>query len=292
MASMADNESQLWELSTRSEAVYLDAVTDDASSGFIARVCRFPEEQLAWVWLHVFHHGHVHSYTSHEVRCDSDPVDESGSPVSYTAGDFDFSRSGDRFSPSEVSVSVSAALHSGPSSPHGEGVLPCELRAMFEPVHAGVQTLAGRSEVLGITRAVMILGDARIELEAHGQFHEQVQREPRFTRPFTYATLRGADAGCIFVRGVRGASGTLTLGGTAHPVQSIAIEPPGTVRRFACRLEDGQTVTGQAIATYQYDLPIFHMLRTGSLVTAELGGKRLSGCINDLAFGDLEFDHF
>ena len=71
-----------------------------------------------------------------------------------------------------------------------------------------------------------------------------------------------------------------------------SIEPPATIRRFAIRLDDGQTLTGQAIATYQYDLPIFHMLRGGTLVTAELGGKGLSGCINDLVFGDLEFDHF
>lgn len=34
-------------------------------------------------------------------------------------------------------------------------------------------------------------------LEARGQFHEQIQTDPRFTQPFTYASLRGERPGCI-----------------------------------------------------------------------------------------------
>ena len=288
---MATDEKQLWELSTRSEAIYLDAVSDDGASGFIARLCRFPEYQMAWLWLHVFHHGHVHSFTHHEIPCGMEPVDESAGEVVYEAGDFRFIRTGDRFSPGEVTVSASALLHSGPDSPHGNGTLPCELRAMFTPALAGVASREGRSEVLGVTRGAIVLGDVRIELEARGQFHEQIQQDPRFNRPFSYATLRGPDAGCIFIRGVRGAVGSLILNNQPHAIQAVRLDPPGTIRRMEILIDGAEPVRGEAVATYQYDIPIFHMTRPGSLVTAELAGHRLCGCINDLVFGDLVFDH-
>ena len=291
MHSMATQESDLWELTTRSEAVYLDAVSEDASSGFIARLCRFPDEKLAWTWLHVFHHGHVHSYTSHDVRCTDDPVVEDDDLVDYAAGEFRFTRNGNRLAPGQVSFSASAQLHSGSASPHGEGVLPCEIRAEFTGEHAGVQSRSGRSEVLGATRAGITLGDVRLEIEARGQFHEQIQQDPRFTRPFTYATLRGRDVGCIFTRGVRGATGTLIRSNRPSGITSVKIGPPGTIRRLSIGLDSGETVSGEAIATYQYEIPIFHMIRPGTLVSAEIGDARFSGCLNDLVFSDLAFDH-
>lgn len=285
-------EDDLWERTTRSEAVYLDAVTEDATSGFVARVCRFPEARIAWVWLHVFHHGHVHSLTQHDVPDSAEPVAEDSTLVNYDAGAFHFSRSGDRFTPDQATFHASALLHSGPSSPHGEGILPCTIRAEFERHHQGVQSRAGRSEVLGRTRAVIELGDIEFEIDALGQFHEQVQEDPRFNRPFTYASLRGDGAGCIFIRGARGAAGTLTLDSVPHKISSVRIEAPATIRQLDIGLEDGRHVLGEAIATYQYEIPIFHMVRPGTLVTATLEGTALSGCINDLAFGGLAFDHF
>ena len=42
------------------------------------------------------------------------------------------------------------------------------------------------------------------------------------------------------------------------------------------------TVPCEAIATYQYDLPIFHFVRPGSIVATKLGNVDATGCINDL----------
>ncbi len=192
--------------------------------------------------------------------------------------------------PEQAVLEANALLFSGPANPHGEGVLPCEIKARFDRELQGVQSRAGRSEVLGTTRAEITLGDVALELEARGHFHEQIQYDPRFTQPFTYATLRGAAAGCIFIRGTRGARGTLTLDGIGEPVAGVRIEPPGTVRRLAVELSSGKVIEGTAVATYQYEIPIFHMSRPGSIVTVSLDGTALSGCINDLVFGDLEFD--
>lgn len=287
---MASSENDLWNLETRSEAVYMDCVSEDAEAGFVARLCRFPDVDLAWTWLHVFHHGHVHSYTNHEVPCSSDVVDEAADEVLYEAGEFRFERQGDRFNPRAASFAGAGLLHSGTANPHGEGVLPCQISARFEPEHEGVQSRAGRSEVLGRAVAEIELGDIGIELDARGQFHEQIQLDPRFNRPFTYATLRGPDGGCIFIRGKRGATGTLTRNGISEPISAVKISAPGTIRRLEITVDSGERIFGEAIATYQYEIPIFHMSRPGTLVTADLGGTALSGCINDLVIGDLSFD--
>lgn len=284
-------EADLWQLTTRSEAVYLDAVADDASSGFIGRLCRFPEKEMAWAWLHIFHHDHIHSYTDHTLQCTADTVDEAAHQVEYLAREFHFSRTGDRMHPEAAMFSASALMHAGPTNPHGEGVLPCEIQAVFSADLEGVQSLAGRSEVLGTTRAAIALGDANIELFARGQFHEQIQQAPRFDKPFSYASLRGDGAGCIFIRGLRGATGTVTLDHTPYAITAVRLSEPATVRKLEIDLENGRTIRGETTATYQYEIPIFHMTRPGSLVYAELDGVSLSGCINDLVFGEYGFEN-
>ena len=284
-------ESDLWQLATRSEAVYMDAVADDAASGFIGRLCRFPTQEMAWAWLHIFHHGHIHSYTDHTLQCAADPIDEAAKAVDYRAREFHFTRTGDRMRPEGATFNANALMHAGPMNPHGEGVLPCEIQAVFTADLDGVRSLEGRSEVLGTTRAAIALGDANIELNARGQFHEQIQDAPRFDRPFSYGTLRGDGAGCIFIRGLRGATGTVTLDNKPHTIKAVRLSAPATIRKLEIDLEDGRTIRGESTATYQYDIPIFHMTRPGSLVYAELDGVPLSGCINDLIFGEYGFDH-
>ncbi|MBD3647821.1 MAG: hypothetical protein HUJ31_10300, partial [Pseudomonadales bacterium] len=227
-----------------------------------------------------------------EVPCGNQVVDEDADRVDYEAGDFRFARQGSRMAPAGSAFAASAMLHSGPASPHGEGVLPCEIRATFQREHEGVRSRAGRSEVLGMTKAEISLGDLPLVIEARGHFHEQIQIDPRFTQPFTYATLRGPKAGCIFIRGSRGARGTLTLDGESEAITGVRIEPPGTVRRLEIQLDSDKVVSGSAIATYQYEIPRCHMTRPGSIVTLSLDGTDMSGCINDLVFGALEFDSF
>lgn len=285
---MATRESDLWQIETRSEAVYLDGVTADGTTGFIARICRFPAEGLAWNWLHIFHHGHVHSFTSHEVPCGGEAVDETADDVLYQSGEFEIRRRGDRLAP-RGSLIATAMLHSGDANPHGDGALLATIAAHFEPALDAVQTRAGRSEVLGVTEARITLGDAELEFRARGQFHEQVQTEPRFDKPFSYGSLRGDNAGCIFIRGVRGATGTLTVDGNAHVIRALRLSAPAVVRQIEIDTDAG-SFAGQAVATYRYEIPIFHLSRPGSIVTLQLGDHEMSGCINDLVMGDLIFD--
>ncbi len=283
-------ESELWEVETRSEAAYVDLVSDDGDAGLITRVCRFPELGTAWTWLHLFHHGHVQSFTDHEVRCSEHTVDETLDIVSYDAANgFAIARTGDRFAPETVTAVAEAMMHSGTDYDHGEGVTPLTVSARFETGSGGAQSLPGRSEVLGSTHADVTLGDAEFSISGRGHFHEQIQTRPRFTTPFTYASLRGPEVGVIFVRGAQGAGGSITLGDRSEEIKAVRITEPGAFRRFEIETDSG-TYRGEAFATYLYEIPIFHMMRPGTVVTCEIEGNTASGCINDLPIGHLEFD--
>jgi len=283
-------EQDLWGLRTRSEATYLDAVSDDAQSGFIARLCRFPEQKIAWAWVHIFHEGTIHSYTNHEVICDEVQTDETSDVVCYRADSFQFDRTGPRLTPRQVTLQLSARVKTGVDNSHGPGALPMQLEAEFEGGLKAVQSMPGRSEVLGTTKAVVRLDQRHINLKARGHFHEQIQTHPRFNQPFTYGTLRGDDCGLILVRSQRGATGTLILGDNAELITKIRMEAPARTRKFELELTSGKVVDGISRTTYQFLLPIFNMKRHGTLVTLELDGRQLSGCINDLVIDDFKFD--
>ena len=59
---------------TRSEAVYLDAVSDDGEWAMVARLCRYPQRGVQWAWLHVFAGARVYSFTDHGIACGARPV--------------------------------------------------------------------------------------------------------------------------------------------------------------------------------------------------------------------------
>ena len=50
---------------TRSEAVYLDAVSGDGEVAMVARLCRYPQRGVQWAWLHVFVGARAYSFTDH-----------------------------------------------------------------------------------------------------------------------------------------------------------------------------------------------------------------------------------
>ena len=54
---------------TRSEAVYLDVVSDDGEWAMVARLCRYPQRGVQWAWLHVFAGAQVYSFTDHGIAC-------------------------------------------------------------------------------------------------------------------------------------------------------------------------------------------------------------------------------
>lgn len=292
-------------LATRSEAVYLDAVSADGSTGFVVRLCRFPQAGVAWLWAHVFEGGRCWSFTDHEAGCDEAFTDLDTRSVVYRSISSDrparladtaptptltLERDGPLAAPLAARARARVAARSGFDSRHGAGDQPLEIDARFEPGSAPVSNRMGRHEILGMTRARIRIGEREIVLEGRGHFHEQVQTDARFGVAFTYASLRGADSGLIFLRGARGARGQYIEGGSSIAIVKVELSAPNTWRSIAVHLADGRVLRGDVEATYRYTIPVFDEYRPGSVVRARLGGVVFSGCMNDFRLEQLDFD--
>lgn len=281
-------------LETRSEAVYADCVSDDGRRGFVVRLCRYPEAGFAWVWCHLFLDGQVYAFTDHTLACDGSPSVLEADPLRYALawpeGRVDFERDGDRQAPRRVSVAARCAAHAVAHPPHGNGPIECSIEAVFHPAAGAVSNLPGRSEVLGTMRATLVVNGRRQILEGRAQFHEQVQTIPRFTAPFTYLTLRGADLGLIAIRGARGSGGYLLRPDAVTEIVRIGLSPPGSVRRLALEQRDGNLLTGELVTAYDYSVPVFNGYRPGTLISGSLAGIAVTGCVNDYLTDQLSFD--
>jgi hypothetical protein len=267
-----------------SESVYLDCVTEDGETGFVVRLCRYPTEQTGWLWAHVFLPGEVFAYTDHYLPCGSDVTKVDGEDIVYRLGrevDMSMTRAGSRASPAGASVSISAMAHLDAHPGHGPGDREIHLVATFEPLSASGTTVPGRIELLGRVRVSAEVEGTDVQFEGFGQWHEQHQEQPRFLRPFTYVTLRGERLAFVATRGPLRATGYARRDGVITPIASFDIDPRGPRRAFRLELADGTELLGEARTTHDYSVPIYDTRRPGTLVVADVGGQRLSGCIND-----------
>lgn len=276
-----------------SEATYLDLVTADGKRGMIVRLCRHPQEGYAWLWGHVFLEGRVGAFTQHDVPCEAalTPV-ESHRAVYRSEGGWSrltVERSGTLAALRGVTASGVYSMHDLHHAPHGAGPLAVSIEASFLPATIAVSNLAGRNEVLGEVHARIAIGQHTFELVGRGQYHEQVQTEPRFTVPFTYGTLRSERAGVVFIRGARGARGHWIEGQTSSTIDRIELSPPGSTRTIRL-YGDQRPREGVLRTTYDYTIPIGDGIRPGTLVEGEIDGIAVSGCVNDFLVDELHYD--
>jgi hypothetical protein len=277
----------------RSEAVYLDAVTDDGRSGAVLRLCRHPQEGFAWLWGHVFLNGSVYAFTRHDAPCTAALTSIDAARVAYRSeGDWsalEFEREGVVDAVSRVEAGATLALHESRHAPHGPGPIAATVTATFMPRMPAVSNLPGRNEVVGEADVRIVLGRHAFELRGRGQFHEQVQTEPRFTTPFVYGTLRGRDFATVFVRTSSVARGHWLEANRATRVDRVEISPPGSRRALVLHTTAG-VLSGTLETTYEYTIPIGRGCRPGTLVVGEIGGKPVSGCVNDFLVDSLDYE--
>jgi hypothetical protein len=273
-------EQPLW-----SESVYLDCISPDGQTGFVVRLCRYPTQKAGWLWVHAFLPGKIYGFTDHSLPCSGDVTRVDQPDVTYDLGDdslVDMVRDGPRDAPDEARVHASVRCHLDPNAPHGAGDHPVEVAATFTPLSASGTTVPGRIELLGQVQATLVIDGRTVEVAGYGQWHEQHQDQPRFLRPFTYATLRGEELAFVCTRGLLRATGYLRRRGSITPVTGFDIDPRGPDRAFRLELSDGSTLAGEAVRTHDYSVPIYDTRRPGSVVYARIGDQTLSGCINDL----------
>lgn len=277
----------------RSEAAYLDVVTTDADRGLVVRLCRHPQEGYAWLWGHVFLDGRVYAFTQHDVACTAAITPVEGRDATYRSeggwSSLVIARDGPLDAIRAARADGTFAMHESRHAPHGPGPIVATIEATFVPSVAAVSNLPGRNEVIGDVRARVSLGRHDFEMTGRGQFHEQVQSEPRFTTPFVYGTLRGDGCACVFIRLARGARGHWIEGGRSHPVARVEISPPGARRAFVLHTSAGLR-TGVLETRYDYSVPVAATHRPGTLVQGEISGRTLSGCVNDFLMDRLEYD--
>jgi hypothetical protein len=281
-------------LETRSEAVYLDGVTDDGRAGFIVRLCRYPHAGFAWAWGHVFMDGQTYAFTNHELSCEPEETDPGLDPTRYVltwpGGETRFTRTGTSQSPRSAELSSTFRAHAARHAPHGDGAHSCGVEARFRASADAVSNRSGRSEVLGTTTFTLSIGKTRFEFNGRGQYHEQIQSDPRFTSPFSYLTLRGPDLGLIAIRGPLGARGHLLRTNGLTEIGRIELTPPGSMRTFVLHGRDGVPIRGRLETKCDYSIPVFDTYRPGTLVAGDIGGVPVSGCVNDFLLDQLRFD--
>ena len=267
-----------------SESIMLEAVSEDGSTAFGARICRYPSAGLAWIWVHALVAGRFYSFNSNEEAF------ESASESTPVDGIVSFQRDAARFWTERrvdgsdrlaASLDVAVPAHRDPHAPQTDGAVELRIRASFLSDADPGSTRQGRLEALGTVDAAMEVDGRRASVYALGHWHQQIQGHPRFRQAFTYASLRGREASAVAV--VRGsdAAGFWDSGGQRRAIVSASFGPVGANRVIEFGLDDGSKVRGSADVLCTYSVPIYVVRRPGSLVRATLGGAELTGSIND-----------
>ena len=263
-----------------SESVLLTAVADDARSGVFARLCRYPDAGVSWVWVHVVADGRSWTFVDDDAPCGRDHLDLDGDEVAYDArpaADAVWRRSGPRHAPVGASLELSLAL--APDEGTGAPV-DASIHVLFAPAHATGGSLPGRTEVLGRSTVRAAVGDRSIELDGVGQWHEQEQAAPRFLVPFTYASLAGDDLALLGLIGPRASGGFVRGHGTDAVLRRISVDRNGTGFAIDAETEGGSTIRGVAEIGHEYTLPVYGRRWSGTFVTADVDGRRLAGFVN------------
>ena len=267
-----------------SESVLLTAIADDARTGVFARLCRYPDAGVAWLWIHVAAEGRSWTFVDDDAPCGPDHLDLDGDSVAYDAGpaaDAVWQRSGTRHAPVAASLDVSLAM--APDGAGGaDGPVDASILVSFTPAHATGGSLPGRTEVLGRSSVRATIGGRSIELDGAGQWHEQEQAAPRFLVPFTYVSLAGDDTALLGLIGPR-ASGGFVRGsgsGTDAALRRVSVDRTATGFAIEAETDGGDTIGGRAEIGHEYTLPVYGRRWSGTFVTAEVDGRRLAGFVN------------
>jgi len=272
-------------IATPSTSVQISASSDDALTGFVMRICQYPEHQVTWVWSNFFHRGRIWTYTDDQLRQTHPTPNIETGDVRYLQRDgaeIDLWRKGPRSQPQAAGVEARLMTKAGGRVSHGRGNTPVLLKAQIAPSTAKEGMLPDRSEAKGLVTGVMTIAGRRVPIRGFGSWHEQPQSRARFVDPFVY--FRGSGDGIAFTFSQypgEDAGGYLTTGGTTDPIKRFKITPPGPVRRFRATLASGRELTGEVRRVYDFGIRIYDGWRVSAIVTGQLDGKPYVGAIND-----------
>jgi len=275
-------------LETLSESVHSGVASEDGETRLTVRLCRYPALGLAWVWMHARVGGQFYSYVDHLAPSGSDATRTETDLVRYsdTAGTLVFERRGLVNKPVGASVNGACMARKTATSAFGKGEHRMAVEIAFSPARLYSGLNKGRTEVFGRSKAVVTIDGKRTEIEGPAQFHEQGQTNPRFTAPFCYMTLWGADAASTMLIAPKRRDGYLLEGDKATEIENVIVDPPAQQRAIHVKLADGRALEGEARVVQAYTLPMVGNTWRGHMVKVDMAGRTFMGHVNDYIIGD------
>ena len=281
-------DAQFRNLATPSESVHSGVASEDGERRLTVRLCRYPELGLAWVWVHARTPEGFFSYVDHLAPCGRDATPTDGEVASYAdqARTLVFERRGAVDKPTGASVNGKVHARKSTTSKFGVGSHSVEVAIAFAPARLYSGLNAGRTEVFGRSKATVTVDGKRVDIEGPAQFHEQRQSTPRFTQPFCYMTLWGADAATTMLIAPNRRDGYLLEGVKPTEVETVSVDPPAERRALRVKLADGRNLEGEASVVQAYTIPLVGNTWRGHMVKVELGGRKFMGHMNDYIIGN------
>ncbi len=271
------------DIATPSESVHSGVCSSDGDRRVTVRLCRYPDLGLAWVWIHARTPKGFFSYIDHAAPCGRDPtpIDNDVATYTDTLKTIVFNRLGAASKPRAARVHGGALARKTTDGSFGHGDHELDVSIDFAPARLFSGLNAGRTEVFGHSRAVVTIDGEKFEIEGPAQFHEQRQKTPRFTVPFSYLTLWGEDASATMLVTPRRHDGYILDGDRTMEIDSVQVGPPGLRRKLSVRLKDGKNLGGEITLVQGYTVPIVGQSWQGHMVRAELGRYAFLGHAND-----------
>jgi len=248
----------------------------DAAAGvhLSARLCRYPAFRTAWLWVHAHTPDGFFAFIDHLAPSGGEATPEVGEHTLYEddAEKLRFERHGSTLAPSRALVRVRVNDSRGSR-------LACDLQ--FAPAMLRSGLLPGRMEAFGRVEGELAIGNRRYRLSGPGQFHEQRQTDARFTTPFAFASLWGDDMAMTLLAIPDQSAGYSLRAGEAARPGTVRFGPPGERRALRIDFGPDDFLSGEATAVVRYTIPIYGEDWRGAFVTADIGGRRLLGAVND-----------
>lgn len=262
-----------------------DCVSPDGTTGFYIRLCRYPNQSTAWLWVFAFTPKRIYAFTDHYLPCSGDVSSVEEPDVIYAiqgGAAAVLRREGPRDNPSAAYVSVSVKAQLNPDPRHGMGTEDVHIEAVMHSRYLPQRPNPQRSEWLGKVEATFKLPDLNLRVHGFGHWHEQHGTSARWQSPFTYISLRGENLCLMALTSTTGSTGHVHSSAGSTTVSSFEIDPPADDRTFLLTLEDGSALEGTMNVVHRYSVQIYSIRQPRSLVTARVANEILSGCVNDL----------
>src|SRR5262245_53211371 len=165
------------------ESVEISGLSEDGSSEFEVRLARFPPRASGTLWATVCLADEVYNVALDDVRLavpGRTRVEEADTRFEVSASETSARLERHRGESLIGNAGVVVSAHRSVDPPPGAGSETVKIDARFESLHAPVQVLPARLEVMGRVSATVQTPSGTFTIAGPGKWHEQTGNRPRF----------------------------------------------------------------------------------------------------------------